>query len=214
VQYEGKNILVHLWDTAGQERYQSISASYFRGCDGVCLVYDKTSHKSFDAIARWMQSLNDQTGGASSSASDYFGTSSSGITSSSTTATSHSFLQGFSSSREDSFTMRDNDNSSSMSIVSSSLSQHPNLLLAASNKDNSSSGTSKIKHIIVGNKSDTNPDLMQVTPQDEQKLSKELRTPIISVSAKSGENVTQAFGILIKQIVASKIAEALLAGDS
>lgn len=33
---------------AGQERYQSISASYFRGCDGVCLVYDKTNYKSFE----------------------------------------------------------------------------------------------------------------------------------------------------------------------
>ena len=31
------------WDTAGQERFRTITASYYRGCDGVIMVYDITN---------------------------------------------------------------------------------------------------------------------------------------------------------------------------
>ncbi|KAL1898366.1 hypothetical protein Cpir12675_001911 [Ceratocystis pirilliformis] len=45
-----KRIKLQLWDTAGTERFRSVSRSYYRGAAGAILVYDLTSHVSFNAI--------------------------------------------------------------------------------------------------------------------------------------------------------------------
>lgn len=39
-----------LWDTAGTERFRSVSRSYYRGAAGAILVYDITSHSSFQSL--------------------------------------------------------------------------------------------------------------------------------------------------------------------
>lgn len=39
-----------LWDTAGTERFRSVSRSYYRGAAGAILVYDLTSHSSFQNL--------------------------------------------------------------------------------------------------------------------------------------------------------------------
>ena len=39
-----------LWDTAGTERFRSVSRSYYRGAAGAILVYDITSHASFQSL--------------------------------------------------------------------------------------------------------------------------------------------------------------------
>ena len=31
---------LYLWDTAGQEKYRSIVSTYFKGCQGIILVFD------------------------------------------------------------------------------------------------------------------------------------------------------------------------------
>lgn len=45
---------VIIWDTAGQERFRTITRSYFRGSEGVFLVFDVTNRKSFDNIHKWI----------------------------------------------------------------------------------------------------------------------------------------------------------------
>ena len=42
------------WDTAGQERYKSITNAYYRGVDGVIVVFDLTDLKSFASVQGWM----------------------------------------------------------------------------------------------------------------------------------------------------------------
>ena len=49
-----KAVRVQLWDTGGQERFRCVNAPYFRGALGVVLVYDITSHLSFQSIPYWI----------------------------------------------------------------------------------------------------------------------------------------------------------------
>lgn len=43
IDLEGKTIKLQMWDTAGQERFRSINSAYYRGAQGVIIVYDVTS---------------------------------------------------------------------------------------------------------------------------------------------------------------------------
>jgi small GTP-binding protein len=47
---DGNVINVHIYDTCGQERFNAISESYYKKGDGILLVFDITSQKSFDKI--------------------------------------------------------------------------------------------------------------------------------------------------------------------
>ncbi|QBZ55907.1 hypothetical protein PoMZ_00813 [Pyricularia oryzae] len=49
-----KRIKLQLWDTAGTERFRSVSRSYYRGAAGAVLVYDVTSHSTFDALPAFL----------------------------------------------------------------------------------------------------------------------------------------------------------------
>ena len=44
-------------DTAGQERFRTITSSYYRGAQGIILVYDVANRESFDALPRWYAEL-------------------------------------------------------------------------------------------------------------------------------------------------------------
>ena len=57
-----KNIMVFLTDTAGQEKYKSITKSYYKGSNGVILLYDITDKKSFDHVNSWMESIKNSVG--------------------------------------------------------------------------------------------------------------------------------------------------------
>ena len=48
-----------LFDTAGQERYRSITKTYFTGSDGIILIYDITSKKTFENVEDWIKSITD-----------------------------------------------------------------------------------------------------------------------------------------------------------
>ena len=37
------NLTFQQWDTAGQERFRTITNAYYKGADGIVIVYDTTS---------------------------------------------------------------------------------------------------------------------------------------------------------------------------
>jgi Ras-related protein Rab-8A len=58
VQLDGKTVKLQIWDTAGQERFRTITTSYFRGAQGILLVYDVTDRNSFENIKNWVGQIN------------------------------------------------------------------------------------------------------------------------------------------------------------
>ncbi len=61
-----KNICVSLYDTAGQEKYKATTLNYFKGADGIILMYDITNRGSFDNIEEWINSIKESIGNAHS----------------------------------------------------------------------------------------------------------------------------------------------------
>lgn len=51
IERDGKVVKLQIWDTAGQERFRAITTSYYRGADGVLIVYDVTNPESLENIA-------------------------------------------------------------------------------------------------------------------------------------------------------------------
>ena len=56
---DGQKLKIQIWDTAGQERYKSITKSYIKGANGIILIYDVTSKKSFEGIQNWVKQLKE-----------------------------------------------------------------------------------------------------------------------------------------------------------
>lgn len=50
-------VKLQIWDTAGQERFRTITTSYFRGAQGILLVYDVCDRGSFENISNWVRAL-------------------------------------------------------------------------------------------------------------------------------------------------------------
>ena len=44
-------------DTAGQERFRTITSSYYRGAQGIILVYDVANRESFEGLPKWFSEL-------------------------------------------------------------------------------------------------------------------------------------------------------------
>eukprot|EP01062_Namystynia_karyoxenos_P029612 TRINITY_DN2222_c0_g2_i1.p1 TRINITY_DN2222_c0_g2~~TRINITY_DN2222_c0_g2_i1.p1 ORF type:complete len:215 (+),score=83.55 TRINITY_DN2222_c0_g2_i1:100-744(+) len=56
-----KRIKLQIWDTAGQERFNNITRSYYRGSDGILVVYDVTNRESFEHVTKWLGELQKNT---------------------------------------------------------------------------------------------------------------------------------------------------------
>ena len=54
MEVNGKKVKLQIWDTAGQERFKNITASYYRGGNGVLVVYDITERESFENLNSWL----------------------------------------------------------------------------------------------------------------------------------------------------------------
>mmetsp|Transcript_67689 Transcript_67689/g.190803 ORF Transcript_67689/g.190803 Transcript_67689/m.190803 type:complete len:224 (-) Transcript_67689:169-840(-) len=57
----GRKIKLQIWDTAGQERFRTMTSAFYRGADGIALVYDVTDPASFEQIEDWFNEVNRQS---------------------------------------------------------------------------------------------------------------------------------------------------------
>lgn len=51
------NYALMQWDTAGQDRFKTITSSYYRGADGIIIVYDITDKTSFENVKTWLAEI-------------------------------------------------------------------------------------------------------------------------------------------------------------
>jgi Ras-related protein Rab-1A len=55
---DGTTIKLQIWDTAGQDRFRTITRSYYRGSNGIILVYDITNRESFNQLQYWIKEID------------------------------------------------------------------------------------------------------------------------------------------------------------
>ena len=53
----GQTVKLQLWDTAGQEKYKSMVSSYYKGANVALIVFDITSHETFEALPVWIENF-------------------------------------------------------------------------------------------------------------------------------------------------------------
>ncbi|GAA6064268.1 hypothetical protein JCM10212_001652 [Sporobolomyces blumeae] len=58
VERKNRRWKLSIWDTAGQERFRTLTSSYYRGAQGVILVYDITARDTFESLASWIAELD------------------------------------------------------------------------------------------------------------------------------------------------------------
>ena len=56
-----QEIKLKIWDIAGQERFRNITTQYYKGADGIVLVYDVTDEASYEKIKDWMDQILSNT---------------------------------------------------------------------------------------------------------------------------------------------------------
>jgi Ras-related protein Rab-18 len=56
---QGKRLKLTIWDTAGQERFRTLTSSYYRGAQGIILVYDVTRRATFTDLSDvWLKEVD------------------------------------------------------------------------------------------------------------------------------------------------------------
>ncbi|XP_058207912.1 ras-related protein RABC2a [Rhododendron vialii] len=55
----GKRLKLTIWDTAGQEKFRTLTSSYYRGAQGIILVYDVMRRETFTNLSDvWAKELD------------------------------------------------------------------------------------------------------------------------------------------------------------
>ena len=56
----GKNIKLQIWDTAGQDRFRAITKNYYKGANGIILIYDVTNLQSYENVKNWIAQIKEE----------------------------------------------------------------------------------------------------------------------------------------------------------
>ncbi len=50
---------LQIWDTAGQDRFRAITKNYYKGANGIVLIYDVTNANTFNNIKAWLSQIKE-----------------------------------------------------------------------------------------------------------------------------------------------------------
>ena len=57
----GYEVKLKIWDTAGEERFRNITNQYYKGADGIILVFDLTNFETMNKIRDWYNQIKYNT---------------------------------------------------------------------------------------------------------------------------------------------------------
>ena len=68
IDYKLKNIYLEndrlvklqIWDTAGQDRFHSITKTYYKGANGIVLIYSVIDKKTFENVKNWLNNIKNE----------------------------------------------------------------------------------------------------------------------------------------------------------
>ena len=49
--------MLQLWDTAGQERFNTLTTAFFKGSEGIIVVFSVIERKSFENVTKWISQI-------------------------------------------------------------------------------------------------------------------------------------------------------------
>ena len=55
-----KNIKLQIWDTAGQDRFRAITKNYYKGANGIILIYDISTTQTFENVKVWINQIKEE----------------------------------------------------------------------------------------------------------------------------------------------------------
>jgi len=62
VTVDNQMVKLQIWDTAGQGRFRTITSAYYRGANGVILVYDIINKQTFQHVQDWLDEVHKNVG--------------------------------------------------------------------------------------------------------------------------------------------------------
>ena len=55
-----KKIKLQIWYTAGQDRFRAITKNYYKGANGIILIYDVTNKQSYENVKNWLTQIKEE----------------------------------------------------------------------------------------------------------------------------------------------------------
>ena len=56
----GRTVKLQIWDTAGQDRFRSITKNYYKGANGIIVIYSVTDKKTFNNVKNWVNQIKSE----------------------------------------------------------------------------------------------------------------------------------------------------------
>ena len=51
---------LQIWDTAGEDRFRAITKNYYKGANGIILIYDVTNLQTYENVKNWITQIREE----------------------------------------------------------------------------------------------------------------------------------------------------------
>ena len=58
---DNRKIKIQIWDTAGQDRFRAITRNYYKGANGILLIFDVTDKRSYEHVREWVERIKEES---------------------------------------------------------------------------------------------------------------------------------------------------------